>query len=86
MLSFVKNNISFFKTLNLVTTASTGRALSAIGIEPKSLVSSGPLGMIIIMYFISYFRSFLCLEACSSLSLFLYYAINMMDYIVFLLQ
>ena len=44
MLKFVKDNLLFFKTLNLVTTSSTGKSLSALGLKVQNLVSSGPLG------------------------------------------
>ena len=48
MLAFVKENFTFFNAVNLVTTSSTGKSLSALGIQPRQLVSSGPLGKIII--------------------------------------
>ena len=44
MMKFVKDNLSFFKRVNLVTTGSTGRALSSLGLTVDTLVSSGPLG------------------------------------------
>lgn len=44
MMKFVKSNLHFFKRVNLVTTGSTGRALSALGLHVDTLVSSGPLG------------------------------------------
>jgi methylglyoxal synthase len=44
MLKFVKKNLHFFKRVNLVTTGSTGRALSSLGLNVHTLVSSGPLG------------------------------------------
>ena len=46
MIQFVKENIDFFKKIRLVTTESTGRALSGLGLPLNlhSTVSSGPLG------------------------------------------
>jgi len=44
MMVFVKENLEFFKKVKIVTTGSTGRALSSLGITVDSLVSSGPLG------------------------------------------
>lgn len=44
MMKFVKENLRFFKRVRLVTTGSTGRALTALGLEVDTLVSSGPLG------------------------------------------
>lgn len=44
MMKFVKDNLKFFKSVNLVTTGSTGRALTGLGLTVDTLVSSGPLG------------------------------------------
>lgn len=44
MMSFVSLHINFFKKCKLVTTGSTGRALTSLGLEVEHLVSSGPLG------------------------------------------
>lgn len=44
MMAFVEENLSFFKRVNLVTTGSTGRALTKLGLTVDKLVSSGPLG------------------------------------------
>ena len=45
MMLFVKQHLAFFKKVKLVTTGSTGRALTALlGLKVDSLVSSGPLG------------------------------------------
>lgn len=44
MMAFVEENLSFFRRVNLVTTGSTGRALTKLGLTVQSLVSSGPLG------------------------------------------
>lgn len=44
MMKFVKENLSFFKRVSLVTTGSTGRALNGLGLTVDTLVSSGPLG------------------------------------------
>lgn len=43
-MKFVKDNLKFFKSVNLVTTGSTGRALTGLGLTVDTLVSSGPLG------------------------------------------
>lgn len=44
MINFVKKNIDFFKKVRLVSTGSTGRALSSLGLKVDTVVSSGPLG------------------------------------------
>ena len=44
MMEFVKDNLDFFKQVKLVTSQSTGFALSALGLLVDTLVSSGPLG------------------------------------------
>ena len=44
MLRFVKDHLSFFSTAELVTTSSTGKSLSVLGLRVNTLVSSGPLG------------------------------------------
>lgn len=44
MMLFVKENLNFFKRVRLVTTGSTGRSLTALGLHVDTLVSSGPLG------------------------------------------
>mmetsp|Transcript_46443 Transcript_46443/g.112578 ORF Transcript_46443/g.112578 Transcript_46443/m.112578 type:complete len:553 (+) Transcript_46443:105-1763(+) len=44
MMKFVKDHLSFFSRVKLVTTGSTGRALSSLGLDVEHLVSSGPLG------------------------------------------
>jgi methylglyoxal synthase len=44
MMKFVKDHLSFFSRVKLVTTGSTGRALSSLGLNVEHLVSSGPLG------------------------------------------
>jgi len=44
MMKFVKDNITFFSRVKLVTTGSTGRALKSLGLKVEHLVASGPLG------------------------------------------
>jgi methylglyoxal synthase len=44
MMNFVSQHIKFFKKCKLVTTGSTGRSLTSLGLEMERLVSSGPLG------------------------------------------
>jgi methylglyoxal synthase len=44
MMKFVSENLLFFKRVKLVTTGSTGRSLTALGLKVHQLVSSGPLG------------------------------------------
>jgi len=44
MMKFVKDHITFFSRVKLVTTGSTGRALKSLGLEVAHLVASGPLG------------------------------------------
>lgn len=44
MMSFVEDNLAFFRTVKITTTGSTGRALSTLGLKVDRLVSSGPLG------------------------------------------
>jgi methylglyoxal synthase len=44
IMKFVKDNKSFFARTKLVTTGSTGRALTSLGLVVQHLVASGPLG------------------------------------------
>jgi methylglyoxal synthase len=44
IMKFVKDNKSFFARTKLVTTGSTGRALTSLGLAVQHLVDSGPLG------------------------------------------
>lgn len=44
MMNFVSQYLNFFKKCKLVTTGSTGRALTSLGLTVDHLVSSGPLG------------------------------------------
>lgn len=44
MMRFVEEHLDFFRTARIVTTGSTGRALSSLGLKIDTAVSSGPLG------------------------------------------
>lgn len=43
LISFVKDNLTFFKSFNLVATATTGKYVQKTGLKVKKLLS-GPLG------------------------------------------